>query len=116
MSEEKTIAVVGGTGNLGAALARRWAKAGLKVIIGSRTKEGADSAAATLGFGLSGMANGDAAAAADIIVVTVPWGAQGRTLPDIAPHVGGNTGFVPRVLLLRPKGFGVQIDGKRQGL
>src|SRR3546814_1379096 len=63
MSEEKTIAVVGGTGNLGAALARRWAKAGLKVIIGSRTKEGADSAAATLGFGLSGMTNGDAAAA-----------------------------------------------------
>src|SRR3546814_4182755 len=103
MSEEKTIAVVGGTGNLGAALARRWAKAGLKVIIGSRTKEGAESAAASLGFGLSGMTNGDAAAAADIVVVTVPWGAQEGTLADIAPHVAGKIVVDTTVPLVPPK-------------
>ena len=31
-----TLAVIGGSGNLGAALARRWAKAGCRVVIGSR--------------------------------------------------------------------------------
>src|SRR3546814_16476456 len=103
MSEEKTIAVVGGTGNLGAALARRWAKAGLNVIIGSRTKEGADSAAATLVFGLSGMTTGDAAAAADLVVVTVPWGAQESTLDDLAPHVGGQLGVDTTVPLVAPE-------------
>src|SRR3546814_101141 len=112
MSEEKTIAVVGGTGNLGAALARRWAKAGLKVIIGSRTKEGADSAAATLGFGLSGMTNGDAAAAADIIMVTVPWGAQESTLADIAPHVGGKIVVDTTVPLVPPKVMRVQMPAE----
>ena len=49
---EQTIAVVGGTGNLGAALARRWAKAGKKVIIGSRTAEKAQEAAVRLSAGL----------------------------------------------------------------
>ena len=45
MSEgfQGTIAVVGGSGDLGSAIARRLAKAGRKVIIGSRA---ADSAAA----------------------------------------------------------------------
>jgi 8-hydroxy-5-deazaflavin:NADPH oxidoreductase len=39
-----------------------------------------------LGFGLSGTANADAAAQADIVVVTVPFDAQERTLTEIAPR------------------------------
>ena len=35
----KTIAILGGTGDLGTGLARRWAEAGYEVIIGSRTLE-----------------------------------------------------------------------------
>ena len=34
-----TIAIIGGTGKEGKGLAYRWAKAGHKVIIGSRSKE-----------------------------------------------------------------------------
>jgi len=68
---EQTIAVVGGTGNLGAALARRWAKAGKKVIIGSRTAEKAQEAAVRLSAGLDtailSASNLDAARAADMI-------------------------------------------------
>ena len=67
---EQTIAVVGGTGNLGAALARRWAKAGKKVIIGSRTAEKAQEAAVRLSAGLDtailSASNLDAARAADL--------------------------------------------------
>jgi len=44
----QTIAVIGGSGNLGAALARRWAKAGRSVIIGSRDAAKAANAAAQL--------------------------------------------------------------------
>jgi len=45
---DRTIAVIGGTGKLGAAIARRLAKAGRKVIIGSRSAENAARTAAEL--------------------------------------------------------------------
>ena len=40
-----TIAILGGTGDLGTGLARRWAQAGYQVVIGSRTAEKAQAAA-----------------------------------------------------------------------
>jgi hypothetical protein len=49
MSEEiNTIAILGGTGDLGTGLARRWVEAGYTVIIGSRTEEKAQTAMADL--------------------------------------------------------------------
>ena len=87
MSEVETIAVVGGTGHLGAAIARRLAKAGCKVMVGSRVVERAQKTAADLGFGVMGASNVDAAAAADIIIVAVPFASQEVTLSEIAPHV-----------------------------
>ncbi len=45
---EQPIAVLGGTGALGQGLARRFRKAGLQVIVGSRTTERAEEVAATL--------------------------------------------------------------------
>lgn len=92
------IAVIGGTGALGSGFAMRWARAGYPVIIGSRSADSAaakaaDMAAATGGT-VSGLENGAAAAAADIVVLTVPYanhrpmleavrvGAQGKILVD----------------------------------
>ena len=104
-----TIAVIGGTGALGSAIARRLAKAGRTVIVGSRTLESAASAAETLGFGLTGLANEDAAAAADIVIVTVPFAAQGDTLRQIAPHLTGKIVVDTTVPLVPPKVMRVQL-------
>lgn len=109
MSETATIAVVGGTGKLGAAIARRLAKAGRRVIIGSRSADSAQKAAAELGFGLTGLANADAAAAGDIVIVTVPFAAQEATLAEIAPHVAGKIVVDTTVPLVPPKVARVQL-------
>ena len=93
MRTDKTIAVIGGTGKLGAALAARWRAAGLKVVVGSR----------------SGMAYAEAAEAADIIVVTVPFAAQAEILAEIAPHVGGKIVVDTTVPLVPPRVMRVQL-------
>jgi NADPH-dependent F420 reductase len=103
------IAVIGGTGNLGAAIARRLAKAGRKVIIGSRSRESAEAAAEKLGFGLTGLANPDATAAADIVILCVPFAAQEGTLADIAPHAAGKIVVDTTVPLVPPKVMRVQM-------
>jgi NADPH-dependent F420 reductase len=104
-----TIAVIGGTGKLGAAIARRLAKAGRKVIIGSRSAESAARTAAELGFGLTGLANADAAMAGNIVIVTVPFAAQELTLGEIAPHVAGKIVVDTTVPLVPPKVMRVQL-------
>jgi 8-hydroxy-5-deazaflavin:NADPH oxidoreductase len=109
MTTEGTIAVIGGTGNLGAALARRLAQAGRKVIIGSRSAESAERAAAELGFGLTGLANPEAAEAAEIVIVTVPFAAQEATLDAIRPHVAGKIVVDTTVPLVPPKVMRVQL-------
>jgi len=88
-----TIAVLGGTGNQGPGLALRWAKAGHRVIIGSRQEEKALRIAgelnAKLGPGsagggkIRGMANPDAAAACEVAVITVPYSAQNALLETL---------------------------------
>ena len=103
------IAVIGGTGNLGSALAWRLARAGRDVIIGSRTADSAAEKAAELGHGLIGMTNADAAAAADLVIVTVPFGAQTATLEDIKPHVTGKIVVDTSVPLVPPKVMRVQL-------
>ena len=106
---DRTIAVIGGTGKLGAAIARRLAKAGRKVIIGSRSAESAARTAAELGFGLTGLANADAAMAGSIVIVTVPFAAQQLTLAEIAPHVAGKVVVDTTVPLVPPKVMRVQL-------
>ncbi len=109
MTDLKSVAVVGGTGNLGAAIARRLAKAGHRVVIGSRSGESAAKAAEELGFGLTGVANADAAAVCDIVIVTVPFAAQQATLAEIAPHVVGKIVVDTTVPLVPPKVMRVQL-------
>jgi 8-hydroxy-5-deazaflavin:NADPH oxidoreductase len=103
------IAVIGGTGNLGSALAWRLARAGHAVVIGSRTAESATAKAAELGHGLTGMSNADAAKSADIVFVTVPFAAQTATLEDIKPHVAGKIVVDTTVPLVPPKVMRVQL-------
>lgn len=100
MADKKpTIAVIGGTGALGSGFAQRWARAGYPVVIGSRSADSAAAKAAEMAAGIkgsriSGLENAAAAAAADIVVLTVPYanhepmlkavrdGAQGKILVD----------------------------------
>jgi 8-hydroxy-5-deazaflavin:NADPH oxidoreductase len=103
------IAVIGGTGNLGSALAWRLARAGHAVVIGSRTAESAAAKAEELGHGLTGMSNADAAQASDIVFVTVPFAAQASTLEDIKPHVAGKIVVDTTVPLVPPKVMRVQL-------
>ena len=104
-----SIAVIGGTGRLGGAIARRLAKAGRKVIIGSRSAHSAAQTASDLGFGLTGLANTEAAAAACIVIVTVPFAAQDSTLAEIGPHVNGKILVDTTVPLMPPRVARVQL-------
>ena len=84
------VAILGGTGDQGRGLARRFAIAGHPVIIGSRSAERAEAAAAELGApGISGMANAEAARASDIVIAAVPWEGHGKLLAALAPDLAG---------------------------
>ncbi|MBI9049534.1 MAG: NADPH-dependent F420 reductase [Anaerolineaceae bacterium] len=108
--ENKTIAIIGGTGNEGKGLAYRWAKSGMSVIIGSRTLEKAQKAVEEIAqmskekaFSLSAMENMEAAASADIIVLTVPYKVHATMIQTIAPHCIGKIVVDVTVPLNPPK-------------
>ncbi len=82
----RVIAIVGGTGPEGSGLAQRWARAGETVIIGSRDAERARQAAGRIAAGnVSGAENAAAVAAADVVVLTVPFTGQAATLKQLKP-------------------------------
>lgn len=89
----KTVAVLGGTGPQGRGLARRFAAAGIPVVIGSRSAERAADTAADLaqavGGDVSGADNAGAAAAGDIVVVAVPWDGHGELLASLTSGLAG---------------------------
>jgi len=62
------VALVGGTGSFGVALATRLREAGYEVVIGSRDEERARATAAAIG--VEGMTNADAAGSANLVVLT----------------------------------------------
>lgn len=93
-SHKPVIAVLGGTGNEGPGLALRWANAGIKIIIGSRQQEKAETTAAELNKKLgiesiNGMQNSDAARAADISVLTVVASAHQPALESLKDSLQG---------------------------
>ena len=88
MPPTEPIPIVGGTGALGAGLARRWAAAGAAVVLGSRSAERAEEAAAKVrevvpDANVSGLDNADAARAAEIVFLTVPFRAQSENLNNL---------------------------------
>lgn len=88
------IAILGGTGEQGPGLALRWTMAGEEVIIGSRSRERAEKVAFELnaelgGSRIRGLDNVEAAEAAEIAVLTVPYTAHLSTLESIKAQVQG---------------------------
>lgn len=92
----KTIAVLGGTGPQGRGLARRFAAAGLPVVLGSRTEEKGAAAAAELAAALgdgvgavTGSDNAGASAAGDVVLVVVPWDGHKELLESLKAELAG---------------------------
>jgi len=89
----RPIAILGGTGPAGTGLALRWARAQESIIIGSRDPQRARDVAAVIrgkvGFGalVSGMENSAACAAADILMLTVPFDGQAALLKQLKPAI-----------------------------
>src|SRR5882757_5690403 len=83
------VGVLGGTGPQGKGLAYRLAKAGQKVIIGSRAAERAQSAAEELGYGVEGADNAECARRSDLVIVAVPWDGHGKTLESLREELAG---------------------------
>jgi len=105
---DKIVAVLGGTGPQGRGLVRRFAAAGIPVVIGSRSAERAAEAATELGEAtggtVSGTDNATAADQGDVVVVAVPWDGHADLLRELA---GPLTGKVV-VDCVNPLGFDKQ--------
>lgn len=104
------IAVIGGTGAEGSGLVVRWAAAGYPVVIGSRSQEKAQAVAAELSALLPagsatvrGETNAEAAAAANIVVLSVPYTSQAETAAQIAEASQGKLVITVVVPLKPPK-------------
>jgi len=87
------IGILGGTGDQGRGLARRFALAGHPVIIGSRSRERAHAAAQEIaqetGPNVRGMANAEAAREASVVIAAVPWEGHGELLSALATELAG---------------------------
>ena len=132
------IGIVGGTGDVGLGLARRWARAGYSVIIGSRRADSAAAAASALNQAaqtegwarpgakataeaeaeakespaVRGLDNSAAAQRAELLVLTVPFAAQSATLKSIAAQAQGKILVDVTVPLAPPKVARVQLPAQ----
>ncbi|GAA3822371.1 NADPH-dependent F420 reductase [Sphaerisporangium flaviroseum] len=86
-----SIGILGGTGDQGKGLARRFAVAGHTVLIGSRSASRAQEAADSLGPGLPvrGAENPSVASEADIVIVAVPWDGHRSLLESLRSELEG---------------------------
>ncbi len=118
-AHKTSIAIIGGTGALGTGLAQRWSAAGYPIIIGSRKIEKAKTAVDKLQASLpkqshsaaavTPMANVDAAAAGELVVLTVPFEHHRSTLESIKPALDGKILIDVTVPLQPPKVATVQL-------
>jgi 8-hydroxy-5-deazaflavin:NADPH oxidoreductase len=112
----QNIAVVGGTGAEGCALALRFAQAGHAVTIGSRDRAKAERTAIDLNKILGGgtiayAGNIEAAAAAEIVVLAVPYAAQKSTVEGIRAVLAGKILIDTTAPLMPPRVNRVQLPG-----
>jgi NADPH-dependent F420 reductase len=83
------VAILGGTGSFGRALAERLVAAGDHlVVIGSRELARAESVAGELGGGTSGLTNGEACSGVDLVVLAVKAEAALTTAHEVAGALG----------------------------
>ncbi len=97
------IGIIGGTGDLGSGLALGWARAGYRVVVGSRSRDKAADFAAKSGFGIIGEDNIGAARGADIVVLAVPFASHEQTIEEIKAAVQGKIVVDAVVPLVPPK-------------
>ena len=114
MSGKESIAILGGTGDLGTGLAIRWSRTGHEIVIGSRTLEKAQAAVKNLQkispeTPARAMENVDAAAAGDIVVLTVPAEHQVSTLETVREGLTGKILIDVSVPLVPPRVGTVQL-------
>ena len=83
------LAILGGTGEQGRGLARRFAMAGHPVIIGSRNHDRATAVAREIGRGVRGLANPDAAREASLVIAAVPYEGHRDLLSVLATELVG---------------------------
>ncbi|MBI1846116.1 MAG: NADPH-dependent F420 reductase [Candidatus Rokubacteria bacterium] len=88
------IAILGGTGKEGAGLARRWARAGHSIVIGSRDPARAQAKAKELAgetgkSAVTGASNADAARQGEVVVLALPANGLAATLPETADGCRG---------------------------
>ena len=107
--EKLTVGVLGGTGPLGGGLARRFAAAGVTVVVGSRSAERgaevADGIRADVPNGdVHGADNAETARRADLLIVAVPYDGHAELLRGLAGDLVGKI----VVDAVNPLGF----DGK----
>lgn len=116
-----TIAIIGGTGALGSAIARRLAKAGRSVIMGSREASKAVAAAEAMSEALKaqghsvklqGASNLAAAEQAGMILLAVPFASQEASLREIAQAAAGKIVIDTTVPLVPPKVMRVQLPAE----
>lgn len=114
MQSRPTLAIIGGTGALGSGMAKRWAAAGYPVIVGSRSPEKAQEAALKIENGhgappVRGDSNTGAAAAADIVILAIPFSNHDATLEELQGVVAGKIVVDAVVPLVPPKVAQVQL-------
>jgi NADPH-dependent F420 reductase len=110
MENQFTVAIVGGTGNLGGALTLRLGAPGVKIIIGSRDAEKAKKAVDTLkpslrGGEIEGMTNQAAVKGADFVVVAVPYEGHAQMVTELKGQLAGKIVIDTVVPLNRGKPF-----------
>ncbi len=93
-SRKPDIAILGGTGDLGSGLAYQLARAGYKITIGSRSADKAQRAAQALlqdspGTCIQAAANPEAAAGAEVVIMTVPFASHGQIIDSVRDSVQG---------------------------
>ncbi len=107
------ISIIGATGDLGSGIAYKLARAGYSVTIGSRSTEKAEKAAAEMtkrtGCPVAGMENGAAAAACDVVILTVPWSSHRAMLEAVREGAQGKIFVDATVPLVPPRVARVQL-------
>ncbi|MRX48905.1 NADPH-dependent F420 reductase [Paracoccus sp. S-4012] len=114
MTEKPTIAIIGGTGAEGGGIALRLANAGYRVVIGGRDAAKAEAAAAGINAEIAkdnatGATSAEAAARADVILLTVPYAAQRDTALALREQLQGKVLIDATVPLMPPKVARVQL-------
>jgi 8-hydroxy-5-deazaflavin:NADPH oxidoreductase len=110
--EKRTIAILGGTGDLGSGLAKLWLANGHTVVVGSRSAEKAQAFARELGGNAQGHGNLNAAKVADIVVLAVPFSSHDATITEIKDAVQGKIVVDAAVPLVPPKVSTVQLPAE----